>query len=378
MPERETSRLVATSRSVKPSCWARSTIHFDVDRRRVEYLLEADVDGPGNGRDAPHEVAGDLLVLRVAPDDLHVDRRRQSEVQDLPDDVGGLEEEHQFREPFAQDRAQAGDVLQGRAVALRIEGDENLPVGRRDDRRVAERQVHSAPRDTDVVDDHLDLVGRDGLADHRFDLGVARFRLLDAGSGGRADVQAELSGVDRGEEVHTQQREQGERGEREPHECADDEPPVVQPPVERAGIGGLEPLEAAVEALVKGPEPAARGGRMPRLMEVGLGGEQVVHHRGHHGAREEVAGEHREHDGERERHEEIPGDAANEDDRHEDDADAQRRDERGRGDLLCAVENGAGDRLPHGEVAVRVLDLDGRVVHQDADGERQPARASSC
>ena len=72
-------------------------------------------------------------------------------------------------------------------------------------------------------------------------------------------------------------------------------------------------------------------------------------------------------------HEERLGRAGDEDDRHEDDADAERGDERRRRDLRRAVEDGAHDRLLLRHVAVDVLDLDRRVVDEDADGERHPA-----
>src|SRR5881398_519391 len=70
--------------------------------------------------------------------------------------------------------------------------------------------------------------------------------------------------------------------------------------------------------------------------------------------------------------EEVAGDAAQEEHRQEDDADAQRGHERRHRDLLGAVQDGLDDGLAHVEVAVDVLDLHGGVVHEDADGEREP------
>ena len=43
----------------------------------------------------------------------------------------------------------------------------------------------------------------------------------------------------------------------------------------------------------------------------------------------------------------------------------------GHGDLRGAVQNRANQRLPHREIAMRVLDLYRRIVDQDADGQRQ-------
>ena len=53
---------------------------------------------------------------------------------------------------------------------------------------------------------------------------------------------------------------------------------------------------------------------------------------------------------------------------------ARGRDERRHGDLLGPVEDRPLERLAHREVPVDVLDLDGRVVHQDAHGQGQPAQ----
>jgi len=76
----------------------------------------------------------------------------------------------------------------------------------------------------------------------------------------------------------------------------------------------------------------------------------------------------------RQRREQRPADAAQEQDRHEDNArsTASRRT-RGR-HLRRSVENGLPQGLAEIHVPVIVLDLDGGVVHQDAYRERHPAQ----
>ena len=101
--------------------------------------------------------------------------------------------------------------------------------------------------------------------------------------------------------------------------------------------------------------------------------QQVLRHRRHQRARQHVGREHREHDRLGHRHEEVARDAGQEEHRHEDDADADRRDERRDRDLLRAVEDGRLERLALLQVPVDVLDRHRRVVHQDADRERQAA-----
>ena len=87
----------------------------------------------------------------------------------------------------------------GRCPSLQRQQD--LAVERADGAGVAVREVDAAVRHAEVVEDGLELVRRDQLADRRLDLvGEAR-GLLDAGAGRRAHVQADLAGVDAREEV---------------------------------------------------------------------------------------------------------------------------------------------------------------------------------
>ena len=82
---------------------------------------------------------------------------------------------------------------------------------------------------------------------------------------------------------------------------------------------------------------------------------------------------HGEHHGQRQRREQVARRAAEEDDGHEHDADAERGNEGGDGDLRRAIEDGFDDGLALAHVAMNVFDFDGGVVDQDADGQRQAA-----
>ena len=73
------------------------------------------------------------------------------------------------------------------------------------------------------------------------------------------------------------------------------------------------------------------------------------------------------------RAEQIAGDPAEVEHRHEDDADAQKRDGRGNDDLPRAVHDRAFDVLALLEVIVDVLDRDRRVIDENADRERKTA-----
>ena len=75
-----------------------------------------------------------------------------------------------------------------------------------------------------------------------------------------------------------------------------------------------------------------------------------------------------------ERPEQISGDAAELEHRHEHDAEAEQRHEGRNDDLLRAIQDRRLDLLALLEVIVDVLDRDGPVVDQDADGERKTAQ----
>ena len=62
---------------------------------------------PGTCADALEQIGGIGVVgLLVVADDLHVDRRRQAEIEDLRDDVGGQEREGRAGKFLRQDGAQ--------------------------------------------------------------------------------------------------------------------------------------------------------------------------------------------------------------------------------------------------------------------------------
>ena len=171
MPESDTSRLVATSRSVKPSCLRHAGGRRRRRSRRVHDLLQADVDGAGDRGDAAHQVRGDLEVLRVAADDLHVDRRRQPEVQDLRRRCRPA-----GRRTRDRGSARAGSCAGGRRIRAsgRDAPDSSATRISPSAAETIEASLNARlmpPPGMPMLSMHdLDLVGRDRLADHRLDL----------------------------------------------------------------------------------------------------------------------------------------------------------------------------------------------------------------
>src|SRR5713101_7673799 len=94
----------------------------------------------------------------------------------------------------------------------------------------------------------------------------------------------------------------------------------------------------------------------------------------HDGARPHVGGQHGEAHGFGKRNEQEFSHAGEKKHGNEDDANAERGNKSGHGNLLRAVEDGLDGFLAHRQVAVDVFDFNGGVVDEDADSEREPAQ----
>ena len=159
------------------------------------------VDDFGNCGNAPPQLLRHAQVGRaVAADGPHVDLRRQSEVEDLGDHVGGLKIERHFRKCGRQHLAQLAHVAGGRRVAL-LEGHQDHAVVRANGRTVGERQVIGTLGYADVVDDEFSLPLGNDLANLVLDRLENGFGRLDAGAGGCANVELDLPTVDGGKEI---------------------------------------------------------------------------------------------------------------------------------------------------------------------------------
>src|ERR1700761_110263 len=100
-----------------------------MQRGFVERLLYVDVDCARDVTQLGRDFLRDCKVsVGVDAGDGDIDRRGRSEVQNLRDNVGGLEEKLNARESFWQLRAHFIDVVGGGSVFF-IELDQNFAVG---------------------------------------------------------------------------------------------------------------------------------------------------------------------------------------------------------------------------------------------------------
>src|SRR6266481_4943147 len=72
------------------------TIDFQLQLRRARHLVHANIDRAGNLFQAPLDLTRDPVVLWRVSGNLNIDRRGESEIQDLADDVGRLKIETQI------------------------------------------------------------------------------------------------------------------------------------------------------------------------------------------------------------------------------------------------------------------------------------------
>ena len=171
LPARLTTRLLVTSRSVMPTYCARVRSTSTLKPGLAERLVDARVDQAGNVPQPAQQIlrVGEVLLeLRAA--DLHLDRRRRAEIQDLADDVGRQEREGHAGEARRQYFAQRADVGCGRAVVL-AQSDLDVAVLRTDRSGVVVGHVDAADRHADIVDQAFQFVRRYDLADGLFDFG---------------------------------------------------------------------------------------------------------------------------------------------------------------------------------------------------------------
>ncbi len=116
---------------------------------------------------------------------------------------------------------------------------------------------------------------------------------------------------------------------------------------------------------------------MPRLMllvHLHFTGQQELHHRRHQRSRQQVRRKHGEHHGHSQRREQTLRRSRQKHHRYEHDADRQGRDERRHRNLRGTIQDRRLNLLALTEVAMDVLDLYRRIVHQDADRQTEPTQ----
>ena len=110
----------------QPHLAREGAVDVDIQGRCVERLLDARIGDARHLADALQQLVGIGAVgLQIVADHLHIDRRRQAEVQDLGDDVGRQEGEGRAGEQPRQPLTQRVDVAVGRMV-VRLQRNQDI------------------------------------------------------------------------------------------------------------------------------------------------------------------------------------------------------------------------------------------------------------
>ena len=234
-------------------------IDLDVKVRRIDLLLYMSIDNARNGGDTAPQLLGDAEVLDpVIADRAHVDLRGEPEIQDLRRHIGRLEIKQIFRERRRQDLAQFADIIGGRGVAV-FEGHHDHAVIDRDRRAVGERPVIGARRHPEIVDDQIEVLFRNDLADLVLDLLEHLLGHLDAGARRRADMELDHAAIDRRIEITADKGEHHGAERENEHGDDRDDGAAGHQHRQQPDIALPQMLEAALEGRVEAREEAATG-----------------------------------------------------------------------------------------------------------------------
>jgi hypothetical protein len=133
--------------------------------------------------------------------------------------------------------------------------------------RIVVGHVDAADAEADIVDDAVQLIGRNDLV-NRFADPVGEFcGFFDPCTGLRPHMHLDLSAIDAWEEVLAQIRGKREREQGEADEPGDQFGPVVQTEMEQADIAAADRLEATLKGLL---EPHQRIAARDVWIEVGV------------------------------------------------------------------------------------------------------------
>src|SRR5277367_2024125 len=145
-------------------------VHVEIERGQAEHLLHVDIGCSGNVAQFIGDFLADEVVgCDVLTDDLNVDRGGQSEIENLGDDVGGLEEKFDAGKTLRQLAAQAANVSRRGVMFFGVERDQYFRIARTDDSRVSVGEVDAGIGYADIVEHGLQLFLGNLVTQHSFD-----------------------------------------------------------------------------------------------------------------------------------------------------------------------------------------------------------------
>ena len=238
---------------------------------------------------------------------------------------------------------------------------------------VRKGQVVEPLRQADIVENELQILGRDDRPDLVLDLLKDLFGALDAGARRRPDMQLNEAGVDARKEIRADIERQRSGSDDDEERDRRGQEFASQDAGEKPGVEAAEAVEPPVESVMEPRQPVGRLAVLFMLLA-----DQKPDHDRRQRARDAIGGEHGEHDGHGERREQIARRALQEKDGDEDAADGERRDQGRHGDAGGAFQHGLVEIHALFKQAVRVLDGDGRNRRRECRPPARGRRESWC
>ena len=249
-------RVNAKDRCLRP-------VHRDVQLGRIVWFLDPKIHGPGNLTNLVHQIICELEVsLLIRPDDLNIDGGRQSKVKNLRDYIGRWEPKTDSDKIVWHAAPDRLDEFIGRVVIL-VERNQNVAVRGTHRSSIIVRGVNAAIGNPEVIDNPLQLVGGNNLADHLFDLIHRASCFFDAGPGFHPDVHIESSGIDRREEILPEKREQNHGEHRKAKDHRHQLASISEAETQEIAIAFPEFIKSIFKPVVETGEPGKKRKCLP-------------------------------------------------------------------------------------------------------------------
>src|SRR4051794_10843339 len=297
----------------------------------VGRLLHAHIDRSGNMPDLFSKLRRDFAIRGKIPShDLHVQRSGQSEVQGLAHNIRGEEIEHGPGELAIELLAQAPDITAGRSVSG-LERDQHVGIAGADQTAVAVAQANARIWNSNIVENPAEFFGRNFTPNRCFHLFDQADGLFNSCPAPGAQVQPKLPGIDRGEEILAQLRDQKPRTEAKRQETGGENVRMLEHAAEQHSVTVAKTEKSALEDFLDSNErPFPARTRRAISMQAPLVDLAVKphHQRGNQRSGQDVARDHREYDGFCQWHKEMPRDTLEKKHRDEYNADTKSGDKR--------------------------------------------------
>src|SRR5712664_685756 len=200
--------------------------------------------------------ADQIVSALVHTGHFHINGGGSSEIQNLRDDVGRLEEKLHARETLWEFLAQVIDVHTGRLAAYFFQLNQDFRVGAPNRARVAIRKIYAAVGQADVVEDRGQFVFWDGFPDDAIDLIGETRGFFNTQTRASPHMQADLAGIHFWKKIAAKNADKQERKTAKRKKTYGEEPGRMERNAQSPPISLAESFKGLFKALLIAPEEA--------------------------------------------------------------------------------------------------------------------------